>query len=165
MVRFDEAYGCGCKETEVTISGVAVDCGWLMEQHEATYAENLEAMKAFEFMRAKGMNVLIDHEGKILAEYERNLAPNTFGKKLFIHLMKLQMFYSVSGTETRACTACLDEVDFDPSDRPYISAAQHGRGAYLTHESKHHVSARVSQIATRCGVPILDTAAFAILMS
>lgn len=148
----------------MTISGVSVDCGWLMAQHFASHSENLNVMLAFEYMKRNGLSVLIDHAGNILAEYERNLEDNTFGKKLFAHVMKSKMYYAYDGSPTNACTACLDQDGFDQSDRPYIAVAQRGCGAFITHELKHHVPTRVEAIQAECSVLILDTHGFIALM-
>ena len=144
----------------MTFEAYAFDTGWLKEQELSDMASLARVLAAIERMRAMRFRVLLDHEGAILKEYDKNLTSGTMGRTIFSHISKFQMAHFVSGSQTSRCSKCLDVVGFDIADRPFVGVAQRGRGAYVTHEAKHLERRRVEAILRCCGVMILGTEDF-----
>ncbi len=139
----------------MTVVGVAIDCGWLCCMDDLGYDGLLVAIKTLEHLERSGIPLLLDANGHILAEYERNLQPRSLGRRFFATQASRGRFVYYSGIAVGACGRSLSSAGFDPSDVPYLAVAQHaGGGLYLTHETKHLNADRVEYVRERCGVTI-----------
>lgn len=145
----------------MTRQGYAVDVGWLITQDSADAMTSYRVLHAFVVMQEMGLQLLMDTEGHITGEYERNLKADTLGRKIYSHAVKANMISYFSGRTAASCNDCLDQLGFDPSDRPYIVVAKNaGDGAYVTHEEKHIDPERAAAIHTGCGIDVLSTDSF-----
>ncbi|MCG7581422.1 hypothetical protein [Mycolicibacterium sp. OfavD-34-C] len=147
------------------ISGIAFDCCWLKDLDGKDFDEQYAAMKLVERMVLSGVGMLLDHEGHIDREYYRNISARSAGGRIVEKLKKSSNFNYVSGKPTAACFAALQADAFDPSDVPYIGAAQNGKGVLVTSEEKHLVDGRVDLVASRCNVMIIGSMNIATLLT
>jgi hypothetical protein len=107
-------------------------------------------------MNARRIPLLLDVDNHITGEYERVLPVGGLGRRYFEHVMKLGNFTKGSGRPLRSCARCLDEIAFDPSDRPYLGVAQRFGGIYITHEEKHLTGEAFLRVPECCGVHVCD---------
>ncbi len=140
--------------------GIVIDCGWLCLLDALEYDGLVVAVAAIHTLEERNVPLLLDSEGHVVAEYERNLPPRSLGRRFFATQMSRGRFTYHSGVATGACRGALRRMRFDPSDVPYVAVAQHaGGGFYLTHESKHLEPTRMQRVLEACGVTIasIDT--------
>lgn len=139
----------------------AIDVGWFKKRDASTdFEEKLRTMRAFEELRLREGTLLVDAEGRIPREYSIHLHAGSLGRMVLTYAMKNGMQETRSGSPSAACTSCLDAVQFDPADRPYIAVAQAAAGAFVAHEEKHLQATLVTGVGTSCRVPILDSEGF-----
>jgi hypothetical protein len=141
----------------VTLGGVAIDCGWLMTLAGKTFDEQFAAMQLVDRMCEQEVPLLLDHDGKIAAEYDRYFHHGSQGRMILTKLMKRSVSFA-HGVPSARCVSALTADGFDPADLPYIGVAEHSSGAYLTHEEKHLESDRCSMCLADCGVIVCGSA-------
>jgi hypothetical protein len=147
------------------LSGVAVDCGWLCCLDDLAYDDLGAALGFWQRLLRENVPILLDHDGHILAEYDRNLSDRTLGRKFLTKAFKAGNIMAFDGRPTKACRDALVAMHFDPSDIPYVAIAQRAGGAYLTHEVKHVEPSRVATILRYCGASVGGLAAVAALFT
>jgi hypothetical protein len=139
----------------------AIDVGWLKEidglpeERQIDFARLELVVRLVEFVMAHDAAVLFDSEANIDAEYQRQLPWHSVGYAAWQRLSQYQ--YRYSSRPTLQVGRQLAQIDFDPSDRPYVAVANRGRGVYLTHESKHNHPDVRRAVRTGCGVEIIDS--------
>lgn len=138
----------------MTHGGIAIDCGWLMSLEEKDFDGKLAAMKLVERMCTGQVPLLLDHEGKITAEYDRYFPHGSYQRQMLTKLMASSAIEYRPGTPTSKCMEGLSADGFDPSDVPYVGVAEHASGCYLTHEDKHLRIERCAVCLAHCGVEI-----------
>lgn len=139
------------------ISGIAFDCCWLKELDAKGFDEQYAAMQLVDRMVRCGVAMLLDHEKHIDGEYCKNVPGHTVGGKIVAKLKKTSSICYFSGKPKVTCVSALEADGFDPSDIPYVGAAQNGKGLLITSEEKHLASARVELISKKCRVIIVGS--------
>jgi hypothetical protein len=138
----------------VTVNAVALDVGWLITLDDESFTRQCEAYNFIDRLIKSDAGLLIDSEGKIVAEYAKYMKEMRVGRNMLTELFKASRVY-VSGRPSAACLRALKGDSFDPSDIPYIGVAQNGSGVYITHEEKHLVAARCAIVEAECSVRIV----------
>lgn len=138
----------------MTHGGIAIDCGWLMTLADADFDGKYAAMQLVDRMCRAQVPLLLDHEGKISAEYDRYFPHGSDQRQIITKLMASSAIEFRSGVPSAKCLDGLRADGFDPSDLPYIGVAEHGSGCYLTHEEKHLRIERCAVCLEHCGVEI-----------
>jgi len=134
------------------MDGIAVDAGWLREIEDVDEADSFARVQFLQRLNDRQVALLLDYDGHIAKEYQRNLLPRSFGRKFFVLRMKFGPLMYFSGQPISRCRVALVKDGFHSDDVPYVAVAQRGRGAYLTHEAKHCQPGRKRIIASECGV-------------
>jgi hypothetical protein len=140
----------------VTLRALTIDCGWLKSLEEPS-SQTFGRLRLMFRLEDGDQLLLLDHEGRIAAEYARNLIADATAAVMVAQFFMAGRVEYRSGRPTGACTDRLDRDGFDPSDRPYVGVAQAAKGAYLTHETDKHLRPeRVDLLRDHCGVTVGD---------
>lgn len=142
----------------MTLGGIAIDCGWLIQIDEHDFDGRYAAMALIVRMCDQGIPLLLDYDRHIQGEYDRNFAPGSHARHILTKLLKNSPLY-VSGAPSEKCRSILNQAGFDPADLPYVGVAERASGVYLTHEEKHLESTRCEKCLDGCGVKIVGSAA------
>jgi hypothetical protein len=94
----------------VAVDAVALDVGWLITLDEEPFARQCEAYNFIDQMLKSGAGLLIDSEGKIIAEYAHYMKEMRVGQNMLKELFKASRVY-VSGRPSADCIHALADGD------------------------------------------------------
>ena len=139
----------------MTLGSIAIDVGWLISLDTAGYDEHVAGVEFLHQLVRDRTPLLLDYDGHIIREYERNLTPASEGRRFFEQCHKEGIVEYLSPRPSKSCNEALSKAGFDPSDIPYIGVAERGSGLFLAVEEKHLADKMRKQVVAGCKVRIV----------